>query len=463
MEYNFKTLNPDVASALNELKETISYTGIDVEKLVMDYTMTLHENSHKEATLQASILTLREWAKENEFLIRQIMAMPGYNGNLQAVCPLVVPFNRTNNMLECSVNRIWDKLFKKGDACLSRKNEEGKTLEDKVKEEMSDIPLYVKVSDLPVQGGKVKKSFCEFTSDGYSRKSVDNKQKANELISVFRHYNSSRLDEEHANEINRIMPEIDAKEGMKTTRAFGKVIRLLGLEDKSKGSIYGKFFVADYCEIMREGGAKYTYVISVHPVDYLKMSIGEFTSCHSIKNQGGWQSGTISYMLDNVSIITYAIKNDQETTDRLTGEVVTGEQRPELFSKVYRNVFFWDKEHRLIQSRVYPQGNDGCADVFSAFRHKMQSQISKANGWDENVWTKRNDRHMKFAVHGTGATNYPDWKYSYMGANLSTPNHLNDEYSKSTMVIGAKPMCVVCGERHSNTSRLTCDEHRWLS
>ena len=216
-----------------------------------------------------------------------------------------------------------------------------------------------------------------------------------------------------------------------------------------------KYFIANYSEIMKDSGPTYRFVISVHPVDYLKMSIGSFTSCHNI-NGGGWRSGTISYMLDKVSMITYALMPSVETTNPLTGEIVTGKEKPELFDKIYRNVFHWDKDHRLIQSRVYPKNLDGCSDIYKAFRLAVQAQISGANGWDENNWTNRRRKYMSFTEKGEGSTNYEDWSYESYGGNLSTPGHTCDTYSTSPFIIGAQPTCIVCGAKHKRANMLTC-------
>ena len=440
---------------MEELKRMLEYTGINVEDLVNNYTEELHRRSHPEATTEGSIMALKEWATKKDFLIHQIMKMPGYNGNLQAVVSIEVPFKRSSWDVETAVKRVWGTLFKDGEKLMSRLNEEGKTIEDLIKEELTNLPALVSVSSLPTQGGKESKSFTEFNSEGYTKKSIENRYNVKAAINILQNYNSARLEDDTADALNKLIPNLDAKAGMKTTRTLGKIIKLNGLEDKTKGSMYGRVFISDYCELMREGGARYTFVISIHPIDFLTMSIGEFTSCHDI-TRGHWQSGCIAYMLDNVAMITYAIKNNQTVTLPQTGEVVPATEHPEYASKVYRNVFFWDDKHRLIQSRVYPKSNDGCGDVLSAFRHKVQEEISLANGWNPSTWTHRKRKFTEFTSHGNGATNYPDWQYSNMGGNLSTPNHANEEYSTDQIVIGAKPMCIVCGRRHTTTYSLTC-------
>lgn len=444
---------------MNELKQMLAYTGIDVERLVDDYTKTLHENNNRFATREASVMAIKEWAAQKDYLIHQVMDMPGYNGNLQAVKLTQVPNDRQSYDVRNAVDTIWTQLFDKGNKILSKTNDDGKTVEQVIEDNLSEMPEFINIGNITEYNGKTVSVSDEFDGNGYTIKSKTKVTNVRELINIFRYMTESRLPNELAERINDINPKIRAAEGMKTSRALGKVIKYYGLEDKSAGSVYTETYIKGYCEVMKEGGRKMLFVVSVNPIDYLKMSIGEFTSCHNI-NGGGWRSGTISYMLDNVTLITYTI-NPQSVTnaDPVTGEIFLGKDRPELFSKIYRNCFWWDENHRLIQSRVYPQGKDGCTDLYSVLRHEMQSQISLANGWDENNWTNRKRKYMEFTIAGEGATNYPDWQYDRFGGNLSTPGHSTDPYSKDEFAIGAKPMCIICGRRHDRSDRLVCHNH----
>ena len=442
---------------MEELKNMLAYTGINVEQLVDDYVDTLHENNNRRATKEAAIMALKEWAKQKEFLIRQVMAMPGYNGNLQSVKFIEVPYERQTTDTSRSIDNIWVQLFDRGNKLLSKVDENGKSIEDYIKEELSTIPDKIDINDIVNYGGKTHKSISTFTPNGYTNKSVEEKIKVTRLLDHFKYYTDTRLSDNMAKRLNELDPDLRAAEGMKTTRALGKIIKMHGLEDKTSGSAYGKTFIADYCEIMKEGGLKLVYAISVNPIDYLKMSIGEFTSCHNI-NGGHWRSGCISYMLDKVTMITYTVRPAQEIVSDRTGEILTVKERPELFKKVHRNIFHWDDKYRLIQSRVYPQAYDGTTDLYQIFRYETQARIAEANGWDKNAWVQRKRKYIDFTVGGNGYTNYADWRYPQYGGNLSTPGHAGDPYSTDTIEIGAAPMCVVCGERHDRTSYLTCSE-----
>lgn len=445
---------------MEELKKLLEFTNIDVERLVDDYTNTLKRNNNPFATREGTIITLKEFAREKNWLLHQIVAMPGYNGNLQSVGNINVPYERTRNDTTIAVRSIWDNLFEGGHKILSKKDSSGKTVEDYIKEELQDMPDKIRITNLSKYSGKSSKTYSDFSYDGYTIESIKKKQAATKLINAFCSYTASRLTAEMAATINEICPEIRAAADMKTTRALGKMIKIYGLEDKTAGSVYTRTYIAKYCEIMKEGGLNFEFVLSGNPIDYLKMSIGEFTSCHNI-NDGGWRSGTISYMLDKVTMVGYTIRPNSETEpDPETGEIFLGKDRPELFLKVHRNLFHWDELYRLVQSRVYPQSFDGVMDIRAVFRHEAQARIAKANGWDPDNWTNRKSKHMEFTVDGEGHTNYSDWSYGYMGANLSTPGHTSDSYSTAPLVIGAKPICVICGRKHSRTNRMYCENCR---
>ena len=438
---------------MQDLKQLLAYTGINVEQLVDDYTQTLKDNGNPSATSSASIVALKEWAMQKEYLIRQIMAMPGYNGNLQSVGILEIPYERTADDVYASVMNLWRKLFDNGFKILSRTDSNGKTIEDYIKEDASGLPKRVPIKSLTSYSGKKSTTYAIFDDSGYTKESIKNKDTVYNLLNLFRYYTQTRLNDRIVESIKNLCPDLGVAIDMKTTRALGKIIKKYGLEDKTAGSTYGKEFIANYCEVMKEGNIKREFVVSVNPIDYLKMSIGDFTSCHDIRG-GGWRSGTIAYMLDKVSIITYTVKPN--STMEIGGNTVNSNDRPELFSKVERNVFHWDSLHRLIQSRVYPQAKDGCTDLYAVFRHEMQRRIALANGWEPENWTNRKRRYTDFTRAGEGATNYPDWSYERFGGNLSTPGHSFDPYSTETIIIGAKPTCIRCGSRHSSSNRMLC-------
>ncbi|MBQ4155309.1 MAG: hypothetical protein IJD90_00720, partial [Clostridia bacterium] len=142
---------------------------------------------------------------------------------------------------------------------------------------------------------------------------------------------------------------------------------------------------AKYADMVSGGKRKIKFFISVNPLDYLTMSFGvNWASCHTIDREnrrrmdnsysGAYCGGTMSYMLDHVSIVTYVHNTMPESYE-------TG--------KVYRNMFHLGGDGVLLQGRVYPQGNDGCTDLYKEFRGIMQKELTKLLGLERNSWMKR--------------------------------------------------------------------------
>jgi hypothetical protein len=172
------------------------------------------------------------------------------------------------------------------------------------------------------------------------------------------------------------------------------------------------------------------FYISVNPIDYITMSVGRsWTSCHAFGS--GYFGGTASYMLDNVSIITFV--HDEEPNDFVN----TG--------KIYRNMFHY-KNGILLQSRVYPQGNDGCTDLYEEFRKIVQKEISDMLGVN-NSWSKHDNSRMLIDSIGS---HYRDYAYFSNGINLSK---INNSIGCNHMVIGHHAVCPSCGQEDSSIIR----------
>jgi hypothetical protein len=193
------------------------------------------------------------------------------------------------------------------------------------------------------------------------------------------------------------------------------------------------------------------FIISVNPYDYLTMSFGKsWSSCHTIDKRnvrgmssgysGAYCGGTLSYMLDGSSIITYVIDKDGD---------------PQTCGKIYRNMFHY-QNYTLIQGRIYPQGNDGATDLYAKFRGFMQDELHKLLGLVENKWTKNNDCYNwtdSLGVH------YRDYECNN-NCTVSYPNEHKDDHEMVN--IGHEGICPNCGETVNRESYLThnvCTPH----
>lgn len=293
-------------------------------------------------------------------------------------------------------------------------DDEGKSISDYFKIGKKNVS----VADL-VNGSMDDVIFSDwndkFDSDGITKASRGKADKFYNIISQFRPIYGASISNYDANRINNYDETLKIADGTKTSRAFNKVCTKYGI-DKAKN--YNKLF-AEYADMVSGTKRDIKFYISVNPIDYLTMSNGRsWNSCHKVG--GGWFGGTVSYMLDSVSIITFVFN---ETPTDFANE-----------GKIYRNMFHY-KDGVLLQSRIYPQGNDGCTNLYDEFRGFVQKEfaeiLGKKNEWHTNV----NFNSVKRGNH------YPDYNSWRNGTNISAiePN------ARVNMDIGHINICPYCG------------------
>lgn len=242
-------------------------------------------------------------------------------------------------------------------------------------------------------------------------------------------YSSTLSDEALA--IIRDNGKIKCAAGQKTSRIIGRLCRQFHIDSHEQ---YNKVF-AQLSDALNPLQIQKTAVLSVHPCDFLEMSStsNTWTSCHNLKT-GSYQAGAVSYMLDDVSMIFFTV--DSEVKDHFY-------RAP----RRTRQMFFF-RDRMLYQSRLYPEDS---AEITNQNRGIVQKIISTCLD-APNLWklkTKRNEL-SECCESAEGSRQYPD--YSYQG-NLS---FLKGTEVRSPIVIGAKPICICCGERKQLTRGLKC-------
>lgn len=251
------------------------------------------------------------------------------------------------------------------------------------------------------------------------------------------------ISESTANYLNNACPALHVHAGQKTSRVVNKLCHYLGY-DKADG--YNREF-AKYADSLSPITIKRHTVLSLNPLDYLTMSFGNsWASCHTIdkKNKrrmpnnysGCYSSGTISYMLDPSSMVLYTVDAAYNGNEYWT--------QP----KINRQMFHYGEE-KLVQARLYPQDNDGAESVYTPYRNIVQDIISTIFGFP-NLWTlsKGIDNASRY-IYSYG-THYKDYAH-YSNCSLSRiKGSENNEY----ITVGAKPICVNCGERHMNETNI---------
>lgn len=280
---------------------------------------------------------------------------------------------------------------------------------------------------------------------------------------------NENLTKEQASALNEIMKPVDAKfkaaEGQKTTRAVGKACKLFRLDElehkedvwhvdhyeKEMKKPYEREYAA-YTDAISPKPEKRKVVISVHPVDYWTQSFGvSWTSCHTIDKlnlrksksdgySGMHASGTTSYMLDASSMVYYHLKDNEENSNLQEVE------------KINRCMFYWGND-KLCQSRLYPQGSDGKSDLYTQIRNSFLSLWSPCAGianWNTEFGGEICGNMFK---KGEGARCYTDWT-NVSGCNVSYP--AEREMNKTSVKVGARPICISCGEEFDEDNTINC-------
>lgn len=239
-----------------------------------------------------------------------------------------------------------------------------------------------------------------------------------------------------ADEVNKYFPEAKVVAGQKTSRIVNKFCTLYGI---NKHPDYNKKFAA-FADAINPMLIKRHTVLSVHPIDYLLMSNGNsWHSCHAIDldaYSGEYSSGTMSYMLDPSTVEFYTVDKSQDSN------------HIELKEKLQRCMFHIG-EDKVIQGRVYPQGNDGATKVYKNIREIVQKVIADCLDVP-NLWKNVKGTQICSEMIQTRGTHYPDYIYTN-GCNVSFLTGEDDAKNRMPIIVGANPICIVCGYEHRDS------------
>lgn len=243
-------------------------------------------------------------------------------------------------------------------------------------------------------------------------------------------------------DLNQFNEDWRFRPGMKCTKVMGQICRTYGWD---KLPDYNKEY-AKYCDALSPIKVTRHTCISVNPVDYLLMSHGNsWRSCHYIGDElhdaGCYSSGTISYMLDEHSMIFYTVGAE------------FGDEDIEREPKIQRQVFGYN-DYQLTQSRLYPSSNDyGSEDLYTEIRNAVQKVIADCIE-KPNLWVKRK---VFNTLKGDYATCYADFHYQ---SDICSTSILKEKVAVadilSPIVLGAQPICISCGETHRFTNHINC-------
>lgn len=425
-----------------ELKERWGkYT--DTDKLVDDVMGLLTQYNHYNSE-NGVCKMLDRYFDNKSSLIELFQKSEHYAGNMRVV--MEKEFERENSAAD--VLKLCSDFCTKLNVCgimLKKTDSHGKTMTDYLKVGVSHFDAsQLRNAEFAAQFNNTREGLDSFNRDGHTKESTNAYNQFLRLADHFKRISNPTLTEAQVNTIANIKPDLKLAAGMKTSRAFNRICTMFGVNTLDG---YNKLFAA-YSDAVSGLCRKLTYVISVNPYDYLTMSFGNsWASCHTIDKynrrdmpnsySGMYCGGTLSYMLDKTSIITYVVDK--------TDDVQTG-------GKIYRNMFHFGN-NILVQGRVYPQGNDGATDLYKKFRDFMQTEMAQMLSLETNMWTIK---------PGTGAcrdwtssygSHYKDY-YSFSGCNVTYPSERKGDIHK--IDIGHDGICPKCGRNHTREGYLNC-------
>lgn len=244
--------------------------------------------------------------------------------------------------------------------------------------------------------------------------------------------------DEDANMLIETLPNAHIQTGMKMSRAVNKLCTYLGY---NKHPDYNREF-AKYADSLSPLKITRHTVLSINPIDYLTMSIGNsWSSCHTInKNNGGcYSSGTVSYMLDGSSMVFYTVD--------------AGYNGNEYFNqpKITRQMFYYGEE-KLVQSRLYPQSNDYSAEAeYKNCRQIVQEIVALIFDFP-NYWTVNKGTRSAGNYIISEGTHYQDYHH-FENCTLSRLKGSENEYC---FTVGHDPICIECGDTHSTEDSINC-------
>lgn len=424
----------------------------NTNKLVDDAMALLSEYGHSN-TEKGVCSLLDTYFTNKEPLIKLFMTSKNYIGDMRIVVEKEFERGVNRNRVKAFLAGIYHKLYIY--EMLHTVDDDGKTLMD----HLNTGKKVLGISDLPTpeqQKAKIKEVSQFNYNDGATVKSHQDYSDFVTHMNFFSNCDST-LTKDFVVSNDRKTPVL--KKGTKTSRAFNKVCTHYGV-DKFHPEIttvtdngkevqktvypYNKVF-AEYSDLVSTLVRKMPFIISLNPLDYLTMSHGvSWHSCHNISS-GGCMGGTISYMLDSTSIITFVV-------EEIKGDV-------HKIPKLYRQMYHYDK-NLFIQSRLYPQGNDGATNLYEKFRdfviEEFDTLLEAGGEWTQKMGPSECGKHIQQAEH---SQHYPDYIYN-RNACIFYPVNNEPSIKHHVMTVGHIGICVNCGHEYTNHGRLT---HRYSS
>lgn len=411
----------------------------DTDKLVDNVMALLTKYGHRN-TEHGVCTMLNEYFTNKKDLIELFQKSEHYMGDMRIM--IDIELERENNADD--IYSFCENFYNNVDASrliLKYEDEYGKKIDDYIRTGIECITAKdLMKPEVVAKLKNVTDARNKFADDKATLASHAIENECYSAMRKFKMFRLSTIDKEFSESMDE---KYKVREGMKTSRAFNRVCGFYGIDKLPK---YNKLF-AKYADMVSGLKRKLKFFISVNPIDYLTMSFGvNWASCHTIDKgnrrgmdnaySGMYCGGTVSYMLDSTSIITFV--HDHVPTNWEDG-------------KIYRCMFHYGK-NILVQGRVYPQGNDGRTDLYKVFRNYMQDELAPIIGLTDTVWRKKKDGDVGSNVDSYGC-HYRDYT-SFHNCNVSYPRE-KSESRDNVIKIGASGICPYCGGSITENGRIS--------
>ena len=267
--------------------------------------------------------------------------------------------------------------------------------------------------------------------------------------------------------------------GMKIGKALHKFFDVYCSAEKLE------WIIQELSRLIQENTISGRLCLSVHPLDFLSLSENQhkWRSCHAL--DGEYRGGNLSYMCDEVTVITYLKSKEDTILPHFPSDVPWN-------NKKWRCLMFFDKDRHLVWAgRQYPFTSKSALDFVNSklldefnYFDKPHCYMGNLPNWNyqtfKNViplFTENSNESYElntpYLLWHNGM--YPisnfikDHKYSYayndlLNSHFYTPVYLEYGYTNFAnttippIVIGGEAPCIHCGKNHFFDSQtMLCD------
>ena len=406
----------------------------NTDKLVDDAIKLLRDNGHRCSEHGVCVL-FDAYFTNKEPLIKLFIASKHYIGDMRIA--VEKEFDRVidGGQIYNFFYYIDEQLHT--DELLEFKDSKGKTMFDYLQTGKKVLTI-AELPDVNVRNKKLTKMQQFRLGDGSTVDSYNKRLMFGKYMNYFRNEPYSIVPDDYQAAENAPL----LKSGTKMSRAFNKICTYYGVDKLHPETVDGKTIYpynkvfAEYADMVSNLKRKMQFIISLNPLDYLTMSNGvNWKSCHNI-HDGCHKAGTVSYMLDTTSIITFVVKEINDDIHKIP--------------KVYRQMYHY-KDGLFVQSRLYPQGNDGATNLYDQFRGYVIKEFSSLLGV-KGEWTYERGCDKCSAHITSEGKHYRDYIYNN-NAGIFYPTSKRTEVEGCKMTVGHESICVNCGHTFDDGSR----------